>query len=88
MAIGINDGIKDFVKRNGVPPKSILLQNHGLIVAGKTPAEVATMTDMWVKACDILLGTLVAGGPSFLPEGVIDGVLSRDDTKYHREKAV
>jgi len=87
LAIAIRDGIVDFVQRRGAPPKSVLLQNHGLIVAGATAAEVESMTAMWVKASEILLGTLTAGGPNFLPQHTVEAVLSREDVQHHREKA-
>ena len=52
----------------GEQPKVILIQNHGIIVLGKTPQLVLDITAMAVKTARILLGTFAAGGPRFMSE--------------------
>jgi len=88
LAIATRDAIREFMQRRGHAPKSVLMRNHGLIVGAATPGEVEAMTAMWVKASEILLGTLFAGGPEFLSPDAVDRLLSRVDTMYHREQSV
>jgi rhamnose utilization protein RhaD (predicted bifunctional aldolase and dehydrogenase) len=87
LAAAVRDAIRGHRERHGFPPKSLLLQNHGLIVGAQTAAEVEAMTAMWVKASEILLGTLAAGGPRFLPDDAVEHILARADIRYHRDKA-
>lgn len=69
----------------GLPPKVILMQNHGLIALGKTAAEVAQITKMSVKAARVILGAYAMGGPHFLSKENVDRIYSRPDEKYRKE---
>ena len=37
-----------------MPPKVILMQNHGFIAAGKSVRDVETITSMYVKTARVL----------------------------------
>lgn len=52
---------KAFRERYGIPAKTFWLQNHGLIVVGKTPNEVESACLMSTKAARVLLGALQTG---------------------------
>ncbi len=71
----------------GEPPRVILLQNHGMMALGQTPAEVENITAMTVKAARILLGTYVLGGPRFLSRRDVARLSTRPDQQYRRRKA-
>jgi rhamnose utilization protein RhaD (predicted bifunctional aldolase and dehydrogenase) len=55
-----------FFARHGEPPRVVLLANHGLVVLGATPEEVAGVTAAVVKGARIRLGALAAGGVRFI----------------------
>lgn len=67
LARNIKAGITKYMQEHGVAPKVAYLQNHGLVVAGATPQGVEEGTAMAVKIARVLLGTLAAGGPHFIP---------------------
>lgn len=69
----------------GVPPKIILMQNHGLIVLGKTAVEVEQITAMSVKAAKVILGAYAMGGPHFLTKENVARIYTRPDEKYRKE---
>ena len=69
LALEVRARLRDHIDQHGVPPKTIYLQNHGLIALGQSAAEVLQITQMAVKAARILLGSLACGGPRpFTPE--------------------
>jgi rhamnose utilization protein RhaD (predicted bifunctional aldolase and dehydrogenase) len=72
---------------HGEPPKTIFLQNHGLIALAKTAGEVESITAMAVKSCRILTGTAAFGGPHFLSEENVARIYTRPDEHYRRKQA-
>ena len=69
-----------------MPPKVIVLQNHGLIVLGASPTEVDSISAMYVKTCRILLGAYAFGGPHFLTEENVNRIFTRPDEAYRRKE--
>lgn len=84
LAKAIQRGVHEHIEVHGEPPKSILLENHGLIALGATPKEVETITIMWDKIAKILLGACILGGPRFLSEEQIRRIYTRPDEKYRQ----
>jgi rhamnose utilization protein RhaD (predicted bifunctional aldolase and dehydrogenase) len=73
---------------HGAPPKTIYLQNHGLIALGENAIEVENIVAMAVKACHILLGTYALGGPNFMTEKAVARIHTRPDEDRRRAKLV
>ena len=67
-----------------MPPKVVLMQNHGLIALGASAGEVDNITSMYVKTCRVLLGTYALGGPHFLTQANVDRIHTRPDELYRR----
>jgi rhamnose utilization protein RhaD (predicted bifunctional aldolase and dehydrogenase) len=86
LAQRIHTEINAYVSDWGFPPKTILMQNHGLIALGKTAAEVEQITAMSVKAARVILGAYAMGGPHFLTQENVDRIDTRLDEKYRKEK--
>ncbi len=63
--------LRDFIKDNGVAPKMVLMENHGLVALGQTATEafnIQIMADKWAR---IILGTYALGGPRpMTPENI------------------
>jgi rhamnose utilization protein RhaD (predicted bifunctional aldolase and dehydrogenase) len=78
--------ISRYIDEYNEQPRIILIQNHGLIVLGKTAQQVEDTTAMAVKAARILLGTYAAGGPNFLSEHDVARIHTRPDELYRRQK--
>ncbi|HID06256.1 MAG TPA: class II aldolase [Armatimonadetes bacterium] len=85
LAKAIQRGVQEHLDTYGEPPKSILLENHGLIALGANPKEVETVTIMWDKIAKILLGTYMLGGPRFLTEEQVNRIWTRPDEKYRQK---
>jgi rhamnose utilization protein RhaD (predicted bifunctional aldolase and dehydrogenase) len=55
-----------------VMPRQIMIQNHGMIVAGNSPEEILRMAEMTIKSAQIFIGAAIMGGPAFLtPDNVL-----------------
>lgn len=88
LAVGIRDGVRDYMDKNGEAPKVVLLANHGLIALGQTTQEVLNITAMCVKAAEIFIGACSVGGPVFMSEADINHIYKRPDEIYRRAKFV
>lgn len=88
LARAVWDGVQAFRARYGHPPKTIYIQNHGLIALGERPIEVENITAMAVKTARILLGTYAAGGPRFLSARDVERIYTRPDEEIRRAKLV
>jgi rhamnose utilization protein RhaD (predicted bifunctional aldolase and dehydrogenase) len=83
----IRDGCVDFLGRYGVPPRVILLENHGLITLGASPSAVKASMSMADKAARIFVGAASLGGPQFLSPEQVDRIANRIDEHY-RQRAL
>lgn len=85
LAIEIKKAVEAFKKKHGVTPKTIWLQNHGLIALGKTAKEAESATRMSVKAARILLGALQTGDPiRWLSDAEIQQIANWPDEHYRQ----
>ena len=85
LALVIREKARDYLAAYGEAPKLILLENHGMIALGETPAEILNITAMAVKAARIFLGALMTGAPTRLPEDEVWHVYRRPDEIYRRK---
>jgi rhamnose utilization protein RhaD (predicted bifunctional aldolase and dehydrogenase) len=86
LALEVRDRLSRHVDEHGRPPKTIYLQNHGLIALGQSGAEVVQITAMAAKAARVLLGSFAAGGPQPLSPEAAVRIESRPDE--HRRQAI
>lgn len=76
-----------FVEVEGVLPRAIMMQNHGLIVMGDSPKAVTSCTEMAEKTSEVIAGTYALGGPRFMTEREVERIYTRPDEAY-RLKAI
>ena len=76
---------KHFIEDFGIPPRVILLQNHGIITLGRTPDGVKAAMLMAEKAAKIFTGAAALGGPQFLSEEDVSRVGGRPDEHYRQK---
>jgi len=86
LARKVRQVVREYMAEWGMPPKVILMQNHGLIALGATPEEVDNITAMYVKTCRVLLGTFALGGPHFLSQANVERIHTRPDEAYRRRE--
>jgi rhamnose utilization protein RhaD (predicted bifunctional aldolase and dehydrogenase) len=78
--------LQQYLDRYGEAPKTVIMQNHGLIALGRSAQQVETITQMAVKTARILLGTFAAGGPRFMSEQAVQRIHSRPDEHYRQRQ--
>ena len=78
--------VEEHFDQYGEWPKTILMENHGLIAAGKSVKDVQTITSMYVKTARVLLGTYAFGGPNFMTQAQVDRIHTRPDEHYRQRQ--
>jgi len=86
LAREINRRISTFREEEGMVPRVILMQNHGLIALGQTSRAVINATEMCEKAFRILLGTYALGGPNFFSDRELKRIHTRPDEAYRKKR--
>ena len=61
-----------------------MMENHGVFALGGTAQEVLNITQMLVKTCRVLTGTLAGGGPRFLSHEHVARIDQRPDELARR----
>ncbi len=85
LALALRTALGEFRDRQQREPKVLLMENHGVIALGSTAQEVLNITQMVVKVCRILAGTLPAGGPRFLSTAQVERIDKRPDEIARRQ---
>jgi rhamnose utilization protein RhaD (predicted bifunctional aldolase and dehydrogenase) len=78
--------LRQYADDYGMPPRVVVMQNHGLIALGGSAQEVDSITDMFVKTCRVLAGTYAFGGPHYLSDANADRIHTRPDEVYRRRE--
>lgn len=86
LARHLRKRVEEFTEEHQMAPKVILMENHGLIACGRTSRDVETITSMYVKTANILLGSYVLRGPRFLPPESVARIHTRPDELYRQRK--
>lgn len=86
LAKAIRESVEEYIARREETPKTIWLENHGLIALGKTPQEVLSTSLMSAKAARVWLQALSSGQPiRQLTDEQIDRIHTRPDEHYRQE---
>ena len=76
-----------FIEEFAIPPRVILLENHGIITLGRTLDGVRAAMFMAEKSARIFIGAAALGGPQFLSEENVSRIGGRPD-EHHRQKVL
>ena len=76
-----------FIEDLGIPPRVILLENHGIITLGRSPDGVKAAMLMAEKSARIFIGAAALGGPQFLSEENVSRIGGRPD-EHHRQRVL
>jgi rhamnose utilization protein RhaD (predicted bifunctional aldolase and dehydrogenase) len=87
LARAIHHAATCYRNEYGIAPKTIYLQNHGLIAVGGSAAEVLAITRMADKAARIMIDALACGSPRFLSAEVVARISGRKD-EHLRQRAL
>lgn len=86
LARHLRTRVKEFIDAQNMPPKVILMENHGFLAIGATARDIETITSMYVKTARILLGTYALGGPRFLTPENVARIHTRPDEHYRQKQ--
>jgi rhamnose utilization protein RhaD (predicted bifunctional aldolase and dehydrogenase) len=84
LAHALRNGLREHKRRVGAAPKTVYLQNHGLVALGVSAGGVDQVTTMAAKHARIMAGVLAAGEPVYLTEEQADRLDTRSDEEYRR----
>ena len=86
LARAVRAELRRYQDAYGVPPKLLLMVNHGLVALGQTAQEALNITLMADKWARILQGALAVGGAKPLPTGQAERIDTRLDEHYRRRQ--
>ena len=84
LARALRDGLREHKQRLGAPPKTIYLQNHGLVALSESAGGVEQVTTMAAKHARIMAGVLAIGEPVYLSAEQANRLDTRSDEEYRR----
>ncbi len=84
LARRIRDEMEDHVASHGVPPRVLLLENHGVIAVGSSVEAVRAAMLMTVKAAEIFIGAHSLGAVRHLAQYEVKRLENRSDEAYRR----
>jgi rhamnose utilization protein RhaD (predicted bifunctional aldolase and dehydrogenase) len=87
LAREVRERVRRFIDEEGVLPRAIMMQSHGLFALADSARAVMNITDMAEKISQIIVGTFSMGGPRFMSAKEVDRIYTRPDEKY-REKQI
>jgi rhamnose utilization protein RhaD (predicted bifunctional aldolase and dehydrogenase) len=87
LAQAIRELTNAFIREHQQIPRVILLENHGIISLGRTPAAVLAAMLMAEKTAAIWVGAAMLGGPKFLSPEHVARIANRSDEHY-RQRAL
>lgn len=76
--------IDTFHMRTRRIPRTILLENHGVITIGPEHSDVLAAMAMAEKSARVFLGASAAGGPIFMPSDQVRRIADRADEHYRQ----
>jgi len=82
LAREVRKRFREFVDAEGILPKAIFMQNHGLLTMGDSPKVVTSCTDIAEKAAEVLIGAYAMGGPHFMSPKNVQRIFTRPDEVY------
>jgi len=86
LAKTIKEKTDAFLQKHGLPPRVILLQNHGAITLGPTWQSAEAAMLMLEKTAKIFVGAAALGGPVFLTPENVHRIANRIDEHYRQKQ--
>ncbi len=87
LAREVRARVRKYVQEEGVLPKAMLLESHGIFALGPNAKSVKNITDMGEKMHQVLVGAYSVGGPKWMTEADIRRIDTRPDELY-RQKTI
>ena len=84
LAREVRRRIRDWIAQHGEPPRTVLVEHHGVFALGRSRHEALERTLMLVKVARLMIPTLRDGGPIPLTDGQVARIAGREDEAYRR----
>jgi rhamnose utilization protein RhaD (predicted bifunctional aldolase and dehydrogenase) len=85
LALAVRAELHRYQDAHGISPKTLLIENHGLVALGSSAREVLSITLMADKWARILIGTFAMGGAHALSGAQADRIANRLDEHFRRK---
>ncbi len=85
LAHAVRAAADEFIEEYHLPPRVIMMQNHGMIALGSTPAEVIAATAMAVRAARARISAQAFGGVRPLTHEQAERIFTRPDEHYRQD---
>lgn len=86
LARAVRGAAERFIEKWNMPPRVMMVQNHGMIALGSTPEQVLAATFTAVKAARVRLGAWACGGIHPLTPADLERIFTRPDEKYRQQR--
>jgi rhamnose utilization protein RhaD (predicted bifunctional aldolase and dehydrogenase) len=86
LALALQRSLSAYIEEHGIPPKVVLMKNHGPVALGQSEREVMNILLMLDKWASVLLGTYCVGGPDFLEDSISHRIETRLDEHHRRQE--
>jgi rhamnose utilization protein RhaD (predicted bifunctional aldolase and dehydrogenase) len=86
LAQAVRAALRRYRAAYGIPPRLLLMANHGILALGQTATEALNITLMADKWARILVGAYALGGPRFMSEDDVARIDSRLDEHERRRR--
>ena len=86
LARAVRAELRRYRAAYGIPPRLLLMANHGILALGQTATEALNITLMADKWARILVGAYALGGPRFMSEDDVTRIDSRLDEHERRRR--
>jgi rhamnose utilization protein RhaD (predicted bifunctional aldolase and dehydrogenase) len=84
LALSFRTTLREYLDHYGHAPKMLVMENHGVVALGQSPADVLNITLMADKSARVILGTYAMGGPAFLSPQNAERIENRLDEHYRQ----
>jgi rhamnose utilization protein RhaD (predicted bifunctional aldolase and dehydrogenase) len=88
VAHALARALQEYQARCDASPRTILLQNHGLVALGESAADAEAVTAMAAKAAQVRAIALLSGGQHPLPVTSVGELARRPDEQARRARVV
>jgi rhamnose utilization protein RhaD (predicted bifunctional aldolase and dehydrogenase) len=85
LAQAIRVRTEEFIRNLGLPPRVILMENHGIITLGRSVEAVLSAMLMAEKTATVWLGAAALGGPKFMTPEHVARIADRPDEVVRRK---
>jgi rhamnose utilization protein RhaD (predicted bifunctional aldolase and dehydrogenase) len=79
LARAVRTSMSEVRERTGKAPRTVWLENHGVLALGQSTGDVLAITRMADKFARILTGALSLGEPNWLDPGSVAELVARED---------